>query len=95
MKKLTSLIAVAALSAGFCATAQAHVSIGVGIGIPVAPAYPVYAPPPPVYYAPPPPVYYAPPPVYYGPPPVVVGGYWRGGYYPHRRWHHHPYYRGW
>jgi hypothetical protein len=76
MKKLASLIAVAALSAGFAATAHAHVSIGVGIGIPVAPAYPVYAPPPPVYYAPPPPVYYSPPPVYYSPPPVVVGGYW-------------------
>jgi hypothetical protein len=93
MKKLISLLAVAALGAGFAATAQAHVSIGVGIGVP---AYPVYAAPP-VYYAPPPayyapaPVYYGPPPVYYGPPPVVyappgvfVGGYWR-----HPGWRHH------
>ncbi|MDR9257540.1 hypothetical protein FEP14_04089 [Burkholderia multivorans] len=68
-------------------------SIGVGIGVPVAPAYPVYAPPPPVYYAPPPPpVVYAPAPAYYAPPAVVVGGYYGRPYW-HRGWGHHGYWR--
>ena len=92
MKKLASLIAVAALSAGFAATAQAHVSVGIGIGIPVAPAYPVYAAPPPVYYAPPPPVVYSPP-EYYAPPHASVGGSSGRGYY--RGWHHPRHWRHW
>jgi hypothetical protein len=82
MKKLVSLLAVAALGAGFAATAQAHVSVGVGIGVPVYGA---------------PPVYYAPPPVYYAPPPVYHGyGYWPGyyrGYYGRPLGWHHPYRR--
>ena len=61
--------------------------MGIGIGIPVAPAYPVYAAP--VYAPPPPPVVYAPPPVVYAPPPAVVVG----GYYGRPYWHH-GYYRG-
>ena len=93
MKKLVSLLAVAALGAGFAATAQAHDVVGVGIGVPIAPAYPVYAAPP-VYYAPPP-VYYAPPPVYYGYGywPGYYPGYYRGYYGGPWGWHHH--YRHW
>jgi len=85
MKKSVPYIIAAALAVGLVSAAQAHVSVGIGLGIPVAPAYPVAA------YAPPP-VVYAPPPAIYAPPPVVVGGYYGYGYgYPY--WHH-GYYRG-
>jgi hypothetical protein len=93
VNKSVPYIVAAALTVGLVSAAEAHVSVGIGLGVPVAPAYPVvgYAPPP-VVYAPPPPVVYAPPPpVVYAPPPVVVGGYY--GYYGRPYWHH-GYYRG-
>ena len=89
MNKSVPYIVAAALAVGLVSAADAHVSVGIGLGLPVAPAYPVVAAPP-VAYAPPP-VVYAPPPVVYAPPPaVVVGGY---GYYGRPYWHH-GYYRG-
>ncbi len=95
MKKIVSLIVVAACVATVSSVAQARVSVDIGLGVPG------YYAPPPVVYAPP--VYVAPQPVYAGPPvyvapPVVYGygprPYYRGydhGYY--HGYHHDPYYR--
>jgi hypothetical protein len=85
MKRLGTLVAVAALSAvGIAAAphdAEAWVRFGVGVVVP-----PVVVAPPPVYYAPPP-VYYAPPPVAYAPPPRYwVPPHWNGPYWVPGHW---------
>jgi len=90
VNKRVPYIVAAALAVGLVGAADAHVSVGIGLGFPVAPAYPVVAAPP-VAYAPPPVVYA--PPVAYAPPPVVVGGYYGYYGYGHPYWHHR-YYRG-
>lgn len=96
MKKSVPYIVAAVLAVGMVSAAEAHVSVGIDLGVPIAPAYPVVAAPP-VAYAPPP-VVYAPPPVVYAPPPaVVVGGYYGYPYYHHGYYHgyyHGGYYRG-
>lgn len=89
MKKIIAFVVAATLGVGLTTAAEAHVSVGIDLGVPIAPAYPVYAAPPPVVYAPPPPVVYAaPPPVVYAPPVVV------GGYYGYGRPYYHGYYHG-
>ncbi|HEY1610980.1 MAG TPA: hypothetical protein VGG24_17065 [Paraburkholderia sp.] len=89
MKKSVPYIVAAALAVGMVSAAEAHVSLGINLGVPIAPAYPVVVAPP-VAYAPPP-VVYAPPPAVYAPPPAVVVGY--GGYYGYP-YYRHGYYRG-
>lgn len=95
MKQRVPLIVATVFALAGANVAQAHVSIGIGFGFPIAPTYPVYpsyyAPPPVVTYAPPP-VVYVPPPVYYPPPRVTIGGYW-GPSYPYWRGHSYGRYR--